>query len=329
MSLRMLPRRGFTLIELLVVIAIIAVLIALLLPAVQQARESARRTHCSNNLKQLGIALHTYHDRHQMFPPGFSRRAATGGPSSAAYNSGFGWAALALPELEQLPLFETLRPHLGSPPQNAPADLITIRLDVMLCPSDDASQLAHHLRLAQGSEIQDCSTDTTGDGVPDCVGTGTYNSAQAQAGWAGPANYVACYGSTAVGGGANGNGSFFANSTVGLQWLRADGASNVILVGERSSLQDRATWVGVRPNENTQDGLFGGGTPNSFEAKGSLVLGSTDQRPNASSPHAFGSRHRGGCHLLFADGRARFLDDAVNATIFAQLGNLRDGGTLQ
>ena len=93
--------RGFTLIELLVVIAIIAVLIALLLPAVQQAREAARRTQCKNNLKQLGLALHNYHDTANTFPPGWI------GQSSGPY-SGFGWNSMLLPYFDQGPLYNIL-----------------------------------------------------------------------------------------------------------------------------------------------------------------------------------------------------------------------------
>src|SRR5262245_48859233 len=99
------PARGFTLIELLVVIAIIAILIALLLPAVQQAREAARRTSCKNNLKQLGIALHSYHDAHRTLPPGYLYRPNTGStpPSNAA---GFSWGAMSLPFLDQANLYQ-------------------------------------------------------------------------------------------------------------------------------------------------------------------------------------------------------------------------------
>lgn len=94
-------RFGFTLIELLVVIAIIAILIALLLPAVQQAREAARRTQCKNNLKQLGLALHNYHDVHLAFPPGFILQEADGG-----YN--WTWTVMVLPFIEQGVLFDQL-----------------------------------------------------------------------------------------------------------------------------------------------------------------------------------------------------------------------------
>jgi prepilin-type N-terminal cleavage/methylation domain-containing protein len=96
----MMKRRGFTLIELLVVIAIIAILIALLLPAVQQAREAARRTQCRNNLKQLGLALHNYHDNYQMFPPG--------NVSSSVGGWGASWYMRILPFVDQAPLYNRL-----------------------------------------------------------------------------------------------------------------------------------------------------------------------------------------------------------------------------
>jgi prepilin-type N-terminal cleavage/methylation domain-containing protein len=89
-------RSGFTLIELLVVIAIMSRLFSLLLPAVQQAREAARRVQCKNNLKQIGVALHNYHDAHGKFPPGFIR------------DHGSAWSAMILPELDQSPLYNTI-----------------------------------------------------------------------------------------------------------------------------------------------------------------------------------------------------------------------------
>src|SRR5215472_2908313 len=99
-------RRGFTLIELLVVIAIIAVLIALLLPAVQSAREAARRVQCTNNLKQLGIALHNYHDTLGVFPPGYLSVADR--ITFDNVGPGWGWAARLLNQMEQNPLFNSI-----------------------------------------------------------------------------------------------------------------------------------------------------------------------------------------------------------------------------
>ncbi len=90
--------QGFTLIELLVVIAIIAVLTALILPAVQQAREAARRTQCKNNLKQLGLALHNYHDRHRTLPPGYVSLYDSNGNDTGP---GWGWLSFLLPDMEQ------------------------------------------------------------------------------------------------------------------------------------------------------------------------------------------------------------------------------------
>jgi prepilin-type N-terminal cleavage/methylation domain-containing protein/prepilin-type processing-associated H-X9-DG protein len=121
-------RRGVTLIELLVVIAIIAVLIGLLLPAVQKVRESAARLRCKNNLKQIGLALHNYHDRNGSLPPGYASGAASGTETGP----GWGWATHLLPDLEQDNLSRQI--DLGGAIGNSPAR--TQALKVFLCPSD-------------------------------------------------------------------------------------------------------------------------------------------------------------------------------------------------
>jgi len=126
-------RRGFTLIELLVVIAIIAILIALLLPAVQQAREAARRSQCKNNLKQIGLALHNYHDVFSTFPPGWI--GVENGLPSPEGESGFAWGTMILPYLDQAPLYNQFNYTLAM--DLAPnRGVLDNYLDVFSCPSD-------------------------------------------------------------------------------------------------------------------------------------------------------------------------------------------------
>ena len=133
---------GFTLIELLVVIAIIAVLVALLLPAVQQARESARRAQCKNNLKQFGVGLHNYLETHKTFPPGYITTATTTAPCP---NTGerFGWGTFVLPFIDQIGLYEQLAPDGCALPTAATLingkALLQAPLPAFRCPSDTGS----------------------------------------------------------------------------------------------------------------------------------------------------------------------------------------------
>ncbi len=130
-------RSGFTLIELLVVIAIVATLAALLLPAVQAAREASRRTQCRNNLHQIGIALHNYHDSSKCFPPGYASAYDASGNDTG---SGWGWAAIVLSQVEQFALQKSV--NYQQPIEstvNAPARVSVVAS--YLCPSDTPIQV--------------------------------------------------------------------------------------------------------------------------------------------------------------------------------------------
>jgi len=146
--------RGFTLIELLVVIAIIAVLIALLLPAVQQAREAARRSQCKNNLKQLGLALHNYHDSHRLFPPGAIFRTATGratgdGAVSASQHTsatalGPSWLLQILPYMDQAPLYNNFNASLSvTDTTSGNSGVVGVHLPAYVCPSDPQASVSN------------------------------------------------------------------------------------------------------------------------------------------------------------------------------------------
>lgn len=153
-------RRAFSLIELLVVIAVIAVLVGLLLPAVQNAREAARRATCRNNLKQLGLALHNYHQAHKLFPPGSLNR----GPVQA-HHTGWGWGALMLPQLEQQSLYDQIN-FFQPLTFGSNQALLAQGLSVWRCPSDsapDAIQISGS-QLATGN-YAGCAGSMTGEGI--------------------------------------------------------------------------------------------------------------------------------------------------------------------
>jgi prepilin-type N-terminal cleavage/methylation domain-containing protein/prepilin-type processing-associated H-X9-DG protein len=201
-------RRGFTLIELLVVIAIIAILIALLVAAVQKVRESASRVTCKNNLKQLGLALHSYHDSTKKLPPGYTMNVNGAGLETGP---GWGWGAHILDHLDQSPLRAkiNLSVDVGASVHAVPR---TQRLAVFICPSDDY----------------------VGNFTPPGASVTLSHSA-----------YVGVFGSNKIEDDPGaGNGVFFRNSQVRLTQI-TDGTSNTLMVGERCTMRFTATWTGV------------------------------------------------------------------------------------
>lgn len=287
-----LSRRGFTLIELLVVIAIIAILVALLLPAVQSAREAARRAQCKNNLKQIGIALHNYHETAGAFPPGWiGVNRATGNQDFEGHNS-FGWAVMLLPQLDNTPLYRKFDPNLSLvDPVNVP--LLVSVLPGFRCPSDT------------GSEVWDLPAKSNPATILATVSS---------------SNYVGSWGTTDLDSACSpglpctSDGAFFLNSRIQFRDM-GDGTSNSFMVGERRHNQDlnwNATWVGAIP----------GG-----EESPARILGVADHTPNHPSLHIedFSSWHTGGIHMLFGDGRVRFIPETIDAGIYKALATIEGG----
>jgi prepilin-type N-terminal cleavage/methylation domain-containing protein/prepilin-type processing-associated H-X9-DG protein len=292
------PRAGFTLIELLVVISIIGVLVALLLPAVQSAREAARRTQCVNNLKQLGIALHAYESPNRAFPPGYVSRFDAGGNDTGP---GWGWAALLLPQVEQKPLFDAANFTLPIEDASNPTSRLSL-LAAYLCPSDNVPPSWSAMkRDASGAPIQSICEVAS-------------------------ANYVGMYGTSDPG--IDGDGIFFRDGNIGIPNI-TDGTAQTIAVGERGHNLGEATWVGsvtgaaLFPVDN--DGV---GYPR-VESGPGMILGHAGGNLGPGDPNAevnqFYSRHPGGVSFLFADGHVSFLKTSMNYQVFRALAT-RAGG---
>ena len=323
-------KRGFTLIELLVVIAIIAILIALLLPAVQQAREAARRSQCKNNLKQLGLALHNYHDTHRVLPPGYVRRDNTS-TTADEYLMGFGWGAMILPMLDQQPLYNTLNFS-----QFSLVAALRTPLPAWRCPSDPFSDGECSYTLS----TQNCNEDTSDPDCPGYTGTGGTSDgtcscsfgtpSTSQPGYASMASYVGSFGPSNLSG--TFNGAFAPNSSLKFRDF-VDGTSTTFLVGERNiKTQGHATWAGPYPNITTTS-TTSGWTPSGSGSGGStgndkLVLGTAAVVPNSTASvdtnAPYGSSHEGGCHMLLGDGSVHFISENISSVTWQYLANRRD-----
>ncbi len=282
-------KRGFTLIELLVVIAIIAILIALLLPAVQQAREAARRTECKNNLKQIGLALHNYHETFGSFPPAQIR----GRNSGVERGNAASWGAMILPYMDQAPLYNQLNFNIGIF-EGTNKTVITglSGIDAVLCPSD-----------SDRNPTRSVHSSTTAN----------YMSSMPSTSYAGSIGGFQNVDSTFAGL----SGGFFTSDPARPTKMSGfkDGTSNTIAVGERSyQVWTGGSWLGV------QHHTFTTASPGNdtaccwdwFMAAGLYPI-TNELKPGMSSPAwRFGSPHTGGAQFLMADGAVRFLSENID-----------------
>lgn len=296
-----LRRPGFTLIELLVVIAIIAILISLLLPAVQQAREAARRTQCRNNLKQIGLGLHNYHDVHRMFPSGWI--AVDGGVMSAHDGlNGAGWGTMILPYLDQTNVFQTFDSGLAiEDPANAA--FLDVRLAAFRCPSDpqpDTWEIGE-----EGNESNILAT------LPIANYVGVFGTEELD----GCENAVGVD-PVAANGQCVGDGILYHNSSTRIRDI-VDGTSNTLFVGERLTNEDNG-WYSTWP------GMVSEGAE-AFQR----ILGSADHPPNDPAAHFddFSSNHTGGALFVLGDGSVHFISENIDEGVYKGLAT-RQGGEI-
>jgi prepilin-type N-terminal cleavage/methylation domain-containing protein len=294
-------RTGFTLVELLVVIAIIGILIALLLPAVQAAREAARRSQCTNNLKQLGLALHNHHDAHSLFPHGYIE-------PKTQYSSGREcWMQRLLPYMEQGNMFNRYQATVGNWIMDAPPDIKDVQVDGLSCPSDGTTP-------AYG-----------GSGGARAGGRGFQG------------NYVGCTGKQYILASGDTGGLFYKNSKTNFASI-TDGSSNTFAFSEVMVRGDRvggwggggAYWGGARwgaygftakegPNTTVTDRVYGCKDTNFLNSPCTSIGGSNTAQIFARSYHP------GGVQAGRADGSVGFIRENVDITTYWALSTRGDG----
>ena len=291
-------QRGFTLIELLVVIAIIAILIALILPAVQKAREAARSTQCKNRLKQVGIALHSYHELHNVLPPGVCTS-----PNFPNDQGVWAWHTMILPMLEQPALYKNLSPGDPMHFSNAlddPQQVAFLRtvLPSFLCPSDSITNLNENREMTSASNAM---VKLATSNIVGSLGTETNSPT---------------------------DGVLYIDSDIRIDDI-SDGASNTFLAGERAWKNGAGLWGGavnrvcaMNLPSNCNAAIY---APVSYAMQSGLRL----NVPSEVWPQVpFSSEHIGGANFLLCDGSVKFVSENVHL-LFTDPSNPDTWGTYQ
>lgn len=295
-------RVAFTLVELLVVIAIIGILVGLLLPAVQAAREAARRMSCTNNMRQLGLAIHNYESANRRIPAGWIDNGPDGEP-------GWGWAANLLPYMEGTNLYNQIDERFAIE-EGVHDGVRTTVIPTFTCPSDPFPNVftiteghGHHHHPITSWDDDD---DDHQEGV-DHEGDPLFDVSKS--------NYVAMFGNFEIHDAPyRGNGMFFGNSKVRFGDV-TDGLSNTLMIGERSGRLGQSIWHGNIPEANEHF---------------ARILGVADHAPNAPTGHFedFMSYHTGGVNFMRADVSVQFVSENIDEVVYRAM-STRDSGEVE
>ena len=331
-------RRAFTLIELLVVIAVIGMLVALLLPAVQSARESARRAQCGNNLRQIGIAMLAFHDAKKHFASAYvSQEGGAMGPADAETgDAGPGWTCLMqiLPFMEGANVRDAFDPALPCwSPANATAAQQVI--GTYLCPSVSDDSKTYAVKDADGNTLAEFSRSHY-----------VANAGRAEV-WENPAPNLSRIA----------DGPLFRNSRVRIKDI-TDGTSHTVFLGEQTPLHSDSTWVGIVSGSATcpsslfpashcepaapQINVHSGPSEHSHEDHDEHEHHDEEDEhheehlpaihpPNSPIGYVdeMFSEHTGGCNVLFGDGSVRFIDEMINQLTWSAMATRAGGETVE